>query len=160
MRIPEGYTEEQVIQIIQEVSKRLSHSFTFDIFAAEDIEQECFPLALKALEKYDGRTELRNFLSVHLRNRLHNLRRDWMSMSQEKHRLLRAAPLEAEPQSKQSSVLSKLEDAELRDYLNRNIPPDLRPDFLRLCDGYSLSHHRKKIIIAAIREILSDYDEI
>lgn len=145
------------MQIIQEISRNLSKKYKFDIFSPEDIEQELFLIALPALERYDGRAPLRNFLSVALRTRLLNFKRDFMSMSEDKHRILGAASLEMEPPSSATPELTKLEDAELKEYISKNIPPELRPDFLRLCDGYPLSHHRKKLIIDTIRELAREY---
>lgn len=159
MKIPDGYTQEEVLQIIQEISRNLARKLKFDIYAEEDLQQEAFLLALPALELYDGRAPLRNFLSVVLRTRLLNFKRNTMSASEEKHRILGAASLETDPASSASPALSRLIDAELREFLNRNIPPELRPDFLRLCDGYGLSHHRKKLILETIRELLSEYGD-
>ena len=157
MKIPEGYTEAEVVAIIRELAKLLSRKYAFDVYGPEDIEQEAFIIAAEKLEKYDGRAPLRNFLSVVLRTRLYNLRRNHMSMSQERHRILGAASLDVDPDSKQTDILTNLENEELRDYLNKHIPPELRPDFLRLCDGYSISHHRKKVIIETVSKLLKDY---
>jgi DNA-directed RNA polymerase specialized sigma24 family protein len=148
-----------VLTIIQELAKALSRKYSFDIFSPEDIESESYILACEGLEKYDGRAPLKNFLSVHLKNRLYNLRRNYRSISPERHKILGAASLDVDPQSKGMDVLSRLENEELREYLNKNMPPELRPDFLRLCDGYSLSHHRKRLIIDTIKRLMKEYGD-
>lgn len=83
MIVPDGMTEEQVVEAIQKVAKRLAYKYRFGYHTVQDIEQEAFILVLKPdtqgktlLEKYDGKRPLENFLWTHLRNRLYNFKRD------------------------------------------------------------------------------------
>lgn len=80
MRVPDGYTEAEVLAIFDKVIKKLAQKFTFGFREIEDIYQEGFILALKGLEKYDPGTKkkprpLENFLYIHIRNRLCNYKR-------------------------------------------------------------------------------------
>ena len=78
MRIPKGYTEQEVLDIIKKVTNKLAPFFTFAHFDADDIRQEGTIIAIEVLEKdyYDCKRPLENFLYSHIRNRLINLKRD------------------------------------------------------------------------------------
>ena len=69
-------TEEQVVEIILKVSKRVAHKYTFGAYDEDDIIQEGFLIGMDGLERYDESRPLENFLQVHISNRLYNLRRD------------------------------------------------------------------------------------
>jgi RNA polymerase sigma factor (sigma-70 family) len=77
MKIPKGYTEEQVIKIITDITDKIAEQFAFGYYDADDIKQEAFIMAMKALNSFKpSRGELGGFLATHIRNRLLNLRRD------------------------------------------------------------------------------------
>jgi len=64
------------LNIIRKVSKSLAPSYTFGYYDVEDIEQECFIIALEALPKYNpNQGSLENFLYTHISNRLKNFLR-------------------------------------------------------------------------------------
>lgn len=78
MRVPKGYTEEEVLAIFNKVIKKLAKKFMFGYRDEEDIHQEALILAIKGLEKYDpgpNNRPLENFLYIHIRNRLCNYKR-------------------------------------------------------------------------------------
>ena len=76
MKVPKNMTEEQVITTINTVSSRLANKYTFPNYETEDIEQEAFIIGMEAMDRYDEKRPLENFLSVHIKNRLSNFRRD------------------------------------------------------------------------------------
>lgn len=76
MKIPPNMTEKEVLQIIDETGKALASSYTFGIYDENDIYQEIFLLCCDALERFDNKRPLANFLHVHCKNRLSNLRRN------------------------------------------------------------------------------------
>ncbi len=76
MKLPSHYTESQVLDIIKSISNKLAKKFQFAYFTEEDIRQEIFYAAIKGLDKYDNVRPLENFLCVHVKNRLINLKRD------------------------------------------------------------------------------------
>jgi DNA-directed RNA polymerase specialized sigma24 family protein len=76
MKIPEDMTEGQVLTIIARATAGLAQKYKFGFYGVDDIEQECFLFAIDALEKYDGRGPLENFLRVHIKNQLLNLHRN------------------------------------------------------------------------------------
>ena len=85
MKIPEGMTETEVVEAIQNVSAALT-KFKFGPYDDDDIKQQAALLALQVLEngRYDPRPgpdgkptrPLANFLFAHIRNRLINFKRD------------------------------------------------------------------------------------
>ena len=69
-------TEEQVVSTISKISSRLASKYTFPNYEADDISQEAFIIGMEALDRYDGVRPLENFLSIHIKNRLNNFKRD------------------------------------------------------------------------------------
>jgi hypothetical protein len=78
MYIPQGYTEQQIIDSIIDVVKTIAHSFTFGCYELEDIKQEGFIFGMEALPKFNNTkgASLKSFLHTHIKYRLINLRRD------------------------------------------------------------------------------------
>jgi len=76
MKIPKGMTEDEVLQIILKVAKRLANKFRFGYHDYNDMVQQGVVEGIKGMKKYDGVRPLENFQSVHIRNRLFNFKRD------------------------------------------------------------------------------------
>ena len=76
MRVPSNMSEEEVVSTINKVASRLAHKFTFAFYELEDIKQEAFIIAMEAMNRYDEKKPLENFLFVHVANRLKNFKRD------------------------------------------------------------------------------------
>lgn len=76
MQIPEGMTESEVLETIENVAIRLAGRFKFGYHSIEDMRQQARMYAWEALEKYDNVRPLENFLWTHVRNRLFNFKRD------------------------------------------------------------------------------------
>jgi len=76
MKVPPGYTEDQIVQIIDRIGGRLADIFRFGYHEREDMKQEAAVLALEGLDSYDKVRPLENFLWVHIKNRLHNFKRN------------------------------------------------------------------------------------
>lgn len=74
--MPDGFTEEEVISIIDNIARRICRKFKFGYYDTDDIKQEARLFALQALEKYDGVRNLEGFLWVHVKNHLSNLKRN------------------------------------------------------------------------------------
>lgn len=75
MDLPEGVSEQEFIDIVDAIAVRLAHKFKFGYYTIEDIRQECFIEAIDGLTRYDNRRPLSNFLWIHIKNRLCNLKR-------------------------------------------------------------------------------------
>lgn len=81
MKIPKGYTEAQVLEIIEKIVNTLASSFRFGYMDVDDLKQEgrIFALELIEKDKYDPTKPLENFLYTHVRNRYLNFKRDKFS---------------------------------------------------------------------------------
>lgn len=69
-------SEEELLQVLDKITKKLIHKFRFGYHSAEDMKQQASIFALEALDRYDGKRPLENFLWTHVRNRLFNYKRD------------------------------------------------------------------------------------
>jgi len=76
MKIPDGFTEEEVLSTINSVANRLAYKYRFGYHDVDDMKQEARLLAMQALDKYDNKRPLENFLWTHVRNRLFNFKRN------------------------------------------------------------------------------------
>ena len=73
---PIQITEEQLLQTIEIISKKLAYKFKFGYHEIEDMKQQISIFALEGLKNYDHKRPLENFLWTHVRNRLFNYKRD------------------------------------------------------------------------------------
>lgn len=69
-------SDEEFVEVVNKVTKKLIYKFKFGYHEAEDMKQQAAIFALEALEKYDHKRPLENFLWTHIRNRLFNFKRD------------------------------------------------------------------------------------
>lgn len=78
MKIPQGYTEAQVLAAVEKAVNILAPSFVFGTYDLEDVKQHGFLIALKVLEKdkFDTSRPLANFLYTSIKNGYINLKRD------------------------------------------------------------------------------------
>jgi hypothetical protein len=78
MKYPDGYTEQQVLEIIERCVGILSGKFRFGYYELEDIKQEARLMALEVIPKFDPKKNktLDNLIYIHLRNRLVNFKRN------------------------------------------------------------------------------------
>jgi len=89
-QIPKGFTEDEIVDIIDSVVYKLARIFKFGYHDLDDMLQQGRLFAWEALPKYDvtracdgenfslsdKKQALKNFLWVHVRNRLFNFKRD------------------------------------------------------------------------------------
>lgn len=75
-KLANGVSEEEFLNVLDNISKRLGHKFKFGYHSYEDMKQQAAIFALEGLEKYDNQRPLENFLWTHVRNRLFNYKRD------------------------------------------------------------------------------------
>lgn len=68
--------ENELIQVIDIISKKLGYKFKFGYHDIEDMKQQISIFALEGLKNYDHKRPLENFLWTHVRNRLFNYKRD------------------------------------------------------------------------------------
>lgn len=68
--------EEDLLQVINIIAKKLAYKFKFGYHDIEDMKQQITIFALEGLKNYDHKRPLENFLWTHVRNRLFNYKRD------------------------------------------------------------------------------------
>lgn len=82
MKLPKGYTEEQVVRQMKNAVGHLAKHFIFGYYDLDDIKQEGYLYAIDAVEKYDVDNSrgcsLYTYIYTYVKNRLLNLRRDKM----------------------------------------------------------------------------------
>ena len=76
LNLPDGVSEEEFVDIVNNIANQLQDRFKFGYYTRDDIRQECFVKAIDALDRYDSNRPLPNFLYAHIRNRLCNLKRN------------------------------------------------------------------------------------
>ena len=77
MKVPKGYSEKEVIDLINTIVNHLANPFKFGYYDQKDMKQQWWVYALEALPKYRAsKSQLSTFLTTHIRNRFINLKRD------------------------------------------------------------------------------------
>lgn len=71
-----GVNEQEFLDAVDKISKKLIYKFKFGYHQAEDMKQQATIFALQGLKFYDKKRPLENFLWTHVRNRLFNYKRD------------------------------------------------------------------------------------
>lgn len=151
---------------IREIAKATAKKFVFPNYDEDDIEQEAFIIGLEAMSRYDPERPLENFLRVHIKNRLSNLRRDKYyrpdtgkaeTIQQGKKKLLDAAPFNELEYAFSVFDRDSLECKELMEYIDARLDASLRADYLRFLDGQRLTKVRKGKLFLELRSIMVDY---
>lgn len=76
LSIPENLNEEELIKTIKEAARPHIIKYTFPGHTSEDMMQLAIMYGIDASHRWDGVRSLKNFLSIHIRNRLYNYRRE------------------------------------------------------------------------------------
>lgn len=158
MKIPSNMTEQEVIDQINKVIDRISPKYTFYGYDVNDIKQESFIICIDALDRYDEKRPLENFLSVHLSNRLKNFVRDNYSFSnnQEKRRVSSPIQLSYEENVENNESGHTVEFKDLDQLISDRLPAQYRSDYLKFINNVSMTKIKKEKIIALIKDILGD----
>lgn len=170
MKIPKGMTENEVVQVIQKVSNRLSGKFVFGFYDREDLEQEAFIMALSALDNYDQEQgPLENFLHVHLSNRLKNFKRDKFFRinlegcserrklyNDSKRALMEPVRLVDGAFVYDHEGFEEIEMKEIVEIVKDSLPTSLKHDFERMANGVPLSKSRKDKVVDAVKEMFNE----
>lgn len=67
---------EELDGVVKKIIKKIADKYTFGIYEEEDIGQEIWLMCLDAIDRWDGKRSLYNFLLTHCKNRLRSLKRD------------------------------------------------------------------------------------
>jgi DNA-directed RNA polymerase specialized sigma subunit len=165
MKIPQGMTEEQVVDQIQIVVDRMAPKYTFYGYTTDDIKQEAFIICLEALNRYDPTRPLENFLSVNLSNRLKTFVRDnyfTTQTSEARKRVAQPAQLDYEDklideEDKFGNSYEQLDIEVMSRAIDQYIPANIRMDYLKLLNDVYVSKQRREEITDIIKTILSEH---
>lgn len=164
MRIPKNMTEDQVMTSIEKVIKRISPKYTFYGYTLEDIRQESFLICMDALNRYDEKRPLENFLSVNLSNRLKNFVRDnhFLVEEEEKAKIAQPGQLEndhsiVDYEEKFSIPEYSIDYTNIIELLNTEIPASIRMDYLKIVHEVPLPKNRRQEVMDYINYILQSY---
>lgn len=172
MKIPPGMTEQEVVDTITKVCNRLASKFKFGYFDVEDIKQEAFIYAIQGLEDYDPSKPLENFLSVHIRNRLINLKRNKYARNDDDSNSYKCKirnhtkkclmePLDISEYETNmrddSDHIMSMEQEEIIALIDRHLDVSLRSDYLRMRAGVPVAKHRREKVHEEICKIVLEY---
>ena len=136
MKIPNNMTEEQVMKTIMLVVNRTASKYTFYGYDSDDIKQEAFIICMDALNRYDSKRPLENFLAVHLSNRLKNFVRDnhYMKDEDEKRRIVMPGQLANEEYilDRQEENEDRLDCEDMIGLLDIKLTATYRTDYLKI----------------------------
>ena len=167
MKIPNGMTENEVVQIISKVVERQASKFRFGYYESEDMKQEAFIIAMDALERYDNKRPLENFLAVHVNNRLKNFKRDhFYRLDNEKHEAKRnimdpidLSSIKDEFESgmrTEDDFVDFVEQKEIVNLIDLHLNITFREDYLKILHGVYVPKPRREQIYKEIQKILRE----
>lgn len=151
-------TEEE-LSIIYKVIEKISPRYTFKDYEVEDIKQEAFIICLDAMNRYDGKRSLENFLSSNLSNRLKNLVRDNHYVKNNIHKKKVKSPQYITDDSfiNNSYDLEKeVINADIMSIIDEKLPAIYREDLLKFMNDVSLPKNRREKLISEIRRIINN----
>ncbi|NDB59324.1 sigma-70 family RNA polymerase sigma factor [bacterium] len=164
MKIPKKMTQEEVIKQIHIVINRIAPRYTFSGYDVDDIKQEAFIICMDALDRYDNKRPLENFLSVHLSNRLKNFIRDnfYTKDEEDKKRVLKPKSLSSEdyiPSNYSNDSDTSIDAKNIQSILDKHLPPSYRSDYLKLINDVYVPKKRREELISIIKEIVENHNE-
>lgn len=139
-------TEPEVLEILERVVQRFKNKYKFGYYSEDDIMQEAYIMCLDALERFDGNRPLENFLSVHLRNRLHNLRRNKLGKIVETCQLEENQDIE---EHRNRRMVLQIEEQ-----IDSEFSVDLRYDWLKTKAGVKIPRVRTERLKREIRNLV------
>lgn len=178
LSIPTDLDESEVLATIDRILDSLTRKLKFGHYEIDDVKQELRIKAIQALPDYDRSRPLENFLRIHIRYRLHNLKRDKYLRSgpspddpekkriaeekkESKKHLLKAGSGVAFEDSMQTfnDFATDYSNKELLEFIDARIPMNIRADYLKLLNGVSLNKHKRDKVLSELRVLWEEYNE-
>tara|TARA_R100001015_G_C4623612_1_gene181480 strand:- start:957 stop:1445 length:489 start_codon:yes stop_codon:yes gene_type:complete len=160
MNIPKNMTREEVLDKINLVVNRISPKYTFHGYDIDDIKQEAFMICMDALNRYDQKRPLENFLSVNLSNRLKNFIRDnyYIGQDEKKRNVLCPQQLAYEASIPQEELCldEKVDFSQIQNIINEHLPAEYRADYLKMLNDVYVSKKRREQVIEIIKELIRE----
>jgi RNA polymerase sigma factor (sigma-70 family) len=162
MKIPKNMSEQEVVDQIHVVINRMAQKYTFNGYDVDDIKQEAFIICMDALDRYDSKRPLENFLAVHLSNRLKNFIRDnyYTKNEEEKKRVLKPKYISSEDfiPAPINNYDDSIDAQSIQDILDKHLPSEYRADYLKIINEVYVPKKRREEVISTIKEIVERYN--
>lgn len=166
LSIPPGKTNEEAIHyIIDEVIKKIVKKSMFGYFTHEDLKQEAWIIAIKAVEsdKYDKTRPLEKFLYRHIKNRLTNFRRDRYHRQTTKN-LRKKVLMDPAPQATGDSrpvngdFIDDILSNELDTFIKQKMDTNIYQSYLDIMNGFTVSPDKESAVKKQLTHILDMYN--
>jgi len=159
MKIPKNMSEEETLEKINLVIDRIAPRYTFNGYDVNDIKQESFIICVEALERYDQKRPLENFLSVNLSNRLKNFVRDNFGNAKDVEKKKISCPSNithdySNTLSYEEDIHLKIQMDEITEKIDRNLHSSFRSDYLKFINNVTIPKARRDQLIEALKDIL------
>jgi len=159
MKIPKNMSEEETLEKINLVIDRIAPRYTFNGYDVNDIKQESFIICVEALERYDQKRPLENFLSVNLSNRLKNFVRDNFGNAKDVEKKKISCPSNithdySNTLSYEEDIHLKIQMDEITEKIDRNLHSSFRSDYLKFINNVTIPKARRDQLIEAQKDIL------
>ena len=142
-------TETEVLDTITLVCNRVKNKYKVTISDSDDVFQEAFLECVRAMERYNGKHPLENFLMVNLHNRMHNFRRNMLN------RELKTINLEIGEEPSYEVQPDKLKY--FRGVIDAELSVDMRHDYLRMRDGVRIPRIRQRKLYEELRKLAEEF---
>lgn len=161
MKKLKNLSKEEALEIIETVVNRIAPRYTFNGYDLDDIKQESFIICMDALNRYDSKRPLENFLSVNLSNRLKNFIRDNFGNAKdvEKKKITDAKILSNQSNHQNHSYefdTDYIDIKNIMETIDEKLPPHMREDFLKYIHNVSLSKQKREALIETIKDIINN----
>lgn len=187
MQVPDGYTETEVLGLIEYVCSKLAPQFVFGYYDLDDLKQEIRIFCLESLSKYERkRGKLSTFFMVVATRKLVNFRRDHLyrmpptcscknclsgiECDYQKHRMAKWCRLNTVKRNlmninhmgdddyEDALVVCDSGMKEIVELIDENLDVLLREDYRKMIEGVSVSKKTRDKIITEIHSILERAD--
>ena len=161
MRIPKNMSKEDTVNTITLVVERIAPKYTFPNFDVDDIKQEAFIICIEALERYDNKRSLENFLSANLSNRLKNFVRDRYGHAKDIERKKVSSPASLSDIIANTYSYEEFNDINIdnKEFMRRvedKLPANLRESYLKFINGVKISKTKKTKLLTFIKDIFNE----
>jgi RNA polymerase sigma factor (sigma-70 family) len=138
------------LDIIMDIADAASSSYSSFSLEKEDLQQEVFLFCVSALERYDGRGPLENFLRKHAKNQILNLIR------YNKRRKIINETVDVDALREVLSYEPKdvLEERELLSIIEDELSINERKILMKMLDGIPVVNSRRTYVREKVREII------
>lgn len=159
MKIPKNMSEDETLEKINLVIDRIAPRYTFNGYEVNDIKQESFIICIEALERYDQKRPLENFLSVNLSNRLKNFVRDNFGNAKDVEKKKISCPSNithdySNTLSYEEDIHLKIQMDEITEKIDRHLDSSFRSDYLKFINNVTIPKARRDQLIEALKDIL------